>query len=770
VSRFHLPVAVVAVLAALSLPSPAQQPAPPPAGAPNQPAATPGPPPAPTAVGSVVPPSLGRRPRIGLALSGGGARGAAHVGVLRVLRELRIPLDYIAGTSMGSIVGGLYASGMSVEELEEVVDTTDWFDIFTDSSRRQYLSFRRKQDDAQVLSPIRIGIEKGKAPFPAGLITGQKVSGMLRDHAITAAGIESFDHLPIPFAAIATDLETGAMVTIRSGSLPEAMRASMSVPGVFTPVEIDGRHLVDGGLVRNLPIDVVRAMGAEVVIAVDISTPLADIEEIRTFLDVTGQMNGFQTRKNVLEQMTTLGPQDTLIVPELEGISAGSFESEKLKQAVDSGEAAAREHASELERLAVSPEDYETFEKRHFRNTTRVVQIRNVDVSNDSHLDSRVLLARVKVAPETPLDLAVLNADLARLYELDAFELVDYILIPVEGDKNRFDLQIRAKAKTWARHFFRFGLSLVSDLTGYGEFTALASYTMTELNGLGAEWRSYVGVGTRPLVNTEFYQPIGFAGRWFFSAYGGWRRTPYPVVANNQLVVDFELDRAVVGVDIGHQFGRFAELRLGAGQAWRKATLETLDPGATAIDSDPLAGRLLFEWDTLDNINFPRHGFRSSLDAQYAFNGGVDDDAFQTAELLVNGAISFGKNTIAPGLRAGWAGGAPTVFDQYSFGGLFNLSGFGAQRYFGTKALLAKVSFYHRLLELPAQLGTGIYVGAGIEGAYAREPVAGEPTDGWEGAATAYVGADTLLGPLYLAYGISSDGVDSFYLFLGRLF
>jgi NTE family protein len=769
VSRFR-PTVLLAALAACSLPAAAQQPAPPPPDAPGPAAVAPGPPPTPPGVEPVIPPRIAGRPRVGLVLSGGGARGAAHVGVLRVLRELRIPIDYIAGTSMGSIVGGLYASGMSVEELEEVVDTTDWFDVFNDNSRRQNLSFRRKQDDAQVLSPIRIGIEQGKPPFALGLITGQKVGGMLRDYSITAAGIESFDDLPIPFAAVATDLATGEMVTLRRGSLAEAMRASMAVPGAFTPVEIDGRYLVDGGLVRNLPVDVVRAMGAEVVIAVDISTPLDSIEEIRTFFNVTGQMTGFQTRKNVLEQIATLGPQDILIVPALEGIKSGSFEPEKLARAVDSGEEAARAKASALEPLSVSTEDYAAFQKRHFRNTTRVVQIRSVEVSNDSHLDSRVLLARVRVKPDAPLDLAVLNADLSRLYELDAFELVDYQLLPIQGEPNRFDLLIRAKAKTWARHFMRFGLSLVSDMTGYGEFTALGSYTMTQLNGRGAEWRSYAGVGTRPLIETEFYQPIDYAGHWFVSAFGGWRRVPYPVVTGDNLIIDFEIDRASANVDIGRQFGRYAELRLGVVQAWRTARLQTLEPGAFKLDSNPLAGRLRFEWDTLDNVNFPRRGWRSILDGQYAFNGGVDDDSFQTAEFQVNGAFSFGNNTILPGLRAGWAGGAPTIFDQYSFGGLFNLSGYGAQRFFGTKAVLAKVAYYRRLLELPVQLGSGIYAGVGIEGAYSKDPVAGASTDGWQGAAAAYVGADTIIGPLYVAYGVSSDGVDSFYLFLGRLF
>ncbi len=707
-------VASIALLSGFALPVAAQQP---PADPPAPTGVTPDPPAPPPPVQSVEPPRIAGRPKVGLVLSGGGARGAAHVGVLRVLRDLQIPIDYIAGTSMGSIVGGLYASGMSVEELEEVVDSTDWFDVFNDSSRRQNLSFRRKQDDAQVLSPIRIGLERGKAPFPLGLITGQKVGGMLRDFSITAAGIETFDDLPIP-----------------------------------------------------LPVDVVRAMGAEVVIAVDISTPLDSIAEIRTFFNVTGQMTGFQTRRNVLEQIETLGPHDVLIVPPLEGIRSGSFEPEKLKLAVASGEEATRARASALEPLRVSATDYAAFQKRHFRSTTRVVQVRDINISNDSRLDTRVLAARVKAKPNAPLDLTVLNADLARLYELDAFELVDFVLIPIPDESNLFDLLIRAKAKTWARNFVRFGLSLISDLTGYGEFTALGSYTMTQINGLGAEWKTYGAVGTRPLIETEFYQPIDFAGHWFVSAYGGWRRVPYPVANDEQIVLEFRLDRAAAGIDLGRQFGRWAELRIGAVAAWRDITLQTLDPGAVQLESNPLAARLSFEWDTLDNINFPRRGLKMLLVSQYAFDGGVDDESFQTAELNAGGAVSFGRNTIAPGLRAGWAGGAPTVFDQYSFGGLFNLSGYGVQRYFGTKAVLGKLAYYRRVLELPAQVGTGIYVGCGVEGAWSEDPVEGEPTDGWKGAAAAWVGADTLIGPLYMAYGISSDGIDSFYLFLGRLF
>jgi NTE family protein len=228
--------------------------------------------------------SPGERPRIGLVLSGGGARGFAHVGVLRVLEQLRIPIDAVAGTSMGAVVGGLYASGMSAAAIEELAKSTDWNEAFRDRSPRGDMSFRRKQDDREFLVRFPLGVKSGRLRVPRGLIQGQKLAQILRRETVAVAGVDDFDLLPSQFRAVATDLETGERQVLASGDLTEAVRASMSAPGVIAPVEMNGRLLVDGGLVENLPVDVAKEMGVDVVIAVDVGYQLVGRRDLNSAL------------------------------------------------------------------------------------------------------------------------------------------------------------------------------------------------------------------------------------------------------------------------------------------------------------------------------------------------------------------------------------------------------------------------------------------------------------------------------------------------------
>ena len=271
------------------------------------------------------PPAMGARPKVGLALSGGGARGVAHIGVLKVLEERRIPVDYIAGTSMGSIVGGLYASGMSAQELETLVTRIDWADAFSDWIPRKDRSFRRKRDDDLYLVKNKPGISGLRLKFPPGIIDGQKIDLLLKRCSLPVVGVRDFDDLAIPFRAVAADLVTGEAVVLGRGDLALAMRASMSIPIVFAPREVDGRLLADGGISKNLPIDVVRGMGADIVIAVDISTPLQNREQLQSVLAITDQLTGIMTRRDVDEQIASLSEDDVFIQPDLGDITTASF-------------------------------------------------------------------------------------------------------------------------------------------------------------------------------------------------------------------------------------------------------------------------------------------------------------------------------------------------------------------------------------------------------------------------------------------------------------
>jgi NTE family protein len=291
------------------------------------------------------------RPKIGLVLSGGGARGAAHVGVLKILEELRIPIDYVAGTSMGAIVGGLYASGMSVEEIASVIGSTDWKGFYSDRQPRSERSLRRKSDGNGFLVDFDVGFKNGGLVFPLGLVQGQKFEIALRRWLLPVATVKDFDRLPIPFRAVATDVAKGELVLLGSGDLASAIRASMSAPGALKPVRLDGRLLVDGGLVNKLPVQVVKDMGADLLIVVDVGFPLLEEDKLNSVLAVSNQMLTIMIQGNVRRQLDLLGDSDVLITPELGHFSSTAFD--RVVEAMARGENSARNAQAKLSGLSV---------------------------------------------------------------------------------------------------------------------------------------------------------------------------------------------------------------------------------------------------------------------------------------------------------------------------------------------------------------------------------------------------------------------------------
>ena len=246
-----------------------------------------------------------KRPRICLVLSGGGARGAAHNGVLKVLEEMHVPIDCIAGTSMGSIVGAAYASGTPLDEMEATIASMSTRQLFKELPPREERAVRLKKDDATLLAPAEVGLGDGQLLLPHGLVSGVQLETVLRGLS-KVRGFHEFDKLPIPFRAVATDLVTGKAVVLSQGDLAGAMRASMSVPAAIDPVRLEDRVLVDGGLTNNLPVDVARAMGADIVIAVNLGTPLLRPESLGSILGVTSQMVNILTEQNVRASLASM--------------------------------------------------------------------------------------------------------------------------------------------------------------------------------------------------------------------------------------------------------------------------------------------------------------------------------------------------------------------------------------------------------------------------------------------------------------------------------
>ena len=464
--------------------------------------------------------SRDERPRIGLVLGGGGARGAAHIGVLRELERMRVPVDAIAGTSMGAVVGSLYAAGKSPDELERLVETIDWEDAFVDAPARRFLSYRRKQDDAAYPIPLELGFRKGDVLLPRGLIQGQKLQLILREEMLHIPAVSDFDDLAIPFRAVASDIVTGELHVMADGDLALAARASMSAPGIFAPVVVDGHTLVDGGLLGNVPIDVVREMDVDVIIAVDVEFPLYPPEHLRSALEITEQMLTVMVRRETRRQLATLGERDVLIRPDLG--EHGSTNFQQIMDVIEPGAAAARAQGAKLAGLAVSPEDFDVYLARQRAGAYAPPDVEFVRVVDDGPLAAGVLEARLRTEPGSPLSPETLAEDSSRLFGLNTYENVGYRLVDDEGKPG---VEFGTRTKSWGPNFLKFDISLEDDFEGSTAFNVATRLTMTGINALGAEWRNDVRLGTDPGLLAEFYQPLSFDSRYFCSAQAQRRAT-----------------------------------------------------------------------------------------------------------------------------------------------------------------------------------------------------------------------------------------------------
>jgi predicted acylesterase/phospholipase RssA len=452
------------------------------------------------------------RPRIGLVLSGGGARGAAHVGVIRMLEQMHIPIDAIAGTSMGAVVGGLYAAGLSGDEIERVFRELDWQEMIRDRAPRRDLAYRRKQDDRNILAKGALGVNaSGGVVLPLGLVQGHKITQVLRDATARVADVQDFDQLPTRFRALATDLETGEAVVMGGGDLVTVLRASMSAPGVLTPVERNGRLLVDGGLVDNLPVELARSMGVDRLIVVDVSFPLARRDGLGSAFDITNQMVGIMVRRGTLASKKYLQPGDVLIEPDLGAMTAIEFG--RMPQVMEQGRTAALAQAPALAALSLPAADYEQYVAQRARAAEPVVQVAFVRPDAQSQEEAKRVEAVFGDLAGKPLDRPELQQRLASQYRLDDFESVDYrIARDSNGERG---LEIDLRRKSWGPTFLRLGVGMENDYEGGATANAAAQLRMTRLNALDAEWIINGQIGEEPKLQTEFYQPLSLRLPYF---------------------------------------------------------------------------------------------------------------------------------------------------------------------------------------------------------------------------------------------------------------
>jgi NTE family protein len=714
------------------------------------------------------------RPRVCLVLSGGGARGMAHIGVLKVLEELKVPIDCIAGTSMGAVVGGLYASGMTASEIDATMRSLDWQDAFRDAPPRRDLAFRRKQDDRNFLVRVPLGLKHGHLLLPKGFIQGQQLQETLRQLTLPYTDSASFDRLPTPFRAVATDLETGDAVVLDKGDLAIAMRASISTPGLFAPVEDQGRLLVDGGISENLPIDVARAMHADIIIVSDVSFPLQPRKQLDSALAISNQMLAILVRKDTDLQKATLGPQDILIEPAV-GLAA-STDFTIAAGATVQGEAAARDAIPRLAALSVGDSVYQAYLSRRAAHEAALPTIRFVQVDEPSKHYEETILAEMQPLIGKPLDVDALDARIKELYGLGYFETLDYSLVERgEGSAQESGLEIRARRKSWGPTYLRFGLNLQDDFQGNNYYNATARFLVSEINSLGAELLTDVQVGSDPKLTSEFYQPLDALRTWFVAPSARVEGRDLPIYMNNTQIADFR-DREVEGdVDFGRNLGNWGEIRVGLHRINGLEYDRWGNPDLVAPQYNNGEYFFKFTYDQLDNVRFPRDGQTFSLqwDADRTNLGA--DMAFDrvTADWLM--ARSSGRNTLLLWTSAGTTLDGnlqPTdVQDFYSLGGFLNLSGLAPQSLLGPNFAIARAIYFRKIsrggegfFEVP------VYIGMSLEAGNTWEHRSEINYASAHKDASVFVAFDTFLGPVYLGSGYDQSGNAGYYLFLGRTF
>jgi NTE family protein len=704
------------------------------------------------------------RPVIGLVLSGGGARGASHIGVLKALEELHIPIDIITGTSMGAIVGGMYAYGYSAEEIEKLMRETDWDAVFRDEPPRKNRSFRRKQDDYNFLIKQEAGIKEGKIIIPKGLLQGQQLSLRLKSLTLTAP--TNFDELPIRYRAVAADIESGEAVALGDGSLSTAMHASMAIPGIFAPVEWNGQLLVDGGFVNNVPVQLARELGADILIVVDLSSELQGRDNLSSPFSILNQILRLTIQRNTADQLQSLRPGDILLQPDLSNYSSTDFW--RASEMIEQGVQAARLNTQRLNELSVSKEEYAAYSNTVRQRSIALPNIDKITLDNQSPLSADILKSHITIKAGDKLDITALEEDINQLYGMNIFERVDYDLLQ---DAQQTELAVEAREKAWGPHYLRFGLNIESDFEGSGIFNLAASHTMTPINRLGGEWRSEIQVGHDQRLTTELYQPVDSRLRYYFRTALGYYSTHVGLYESEHQVADLDVSYANVLLAAGRQFGNWGQLEIGAYTASGDSSPFIGDLSIPAQEINSGAWIITFTYDQLDSINIPRSGSLASI-SWAASKEGLGADA-EYDRLQANGlwAGTWNKHTLM--LWAGVAGVANTDAAEenaFSLGGLFNLSGYHRSELAGRYAGIMRLVYLKELGESRSVLNVPVYLGVSLEAGNVWNDRDEIGFDSLILAGSINLVVDSPVGPIYLTRGFAEDGHSASYLLIGRTF
>jgi NTE family protein len=701
------------------------------------------------------------RPTIGVALEGGGAMGLAHIGVLKWFEEHHIPVDYVAGTSMGGLVGGFYATGMTPEEMQKLIEGLDWREILGDRTPYEDLSYRRKEDQRAYPNSLIFGLRHGLSA-PAGLIAGHQIGLLIGRVTLPYYGISSFDDMPVPFRCVATDLVSGQSHVFKDGPLAIALRSTMSIPGVFSPVREGKAVYVDGGLLDNLPTDVVRKMGAEIVIGVHLESAPVEANDIRSVFSVLNHSVSAVVTEN---EMRSLELADSIIsVPLGEFTTVDYAKSEPIMQR---GYEAAKTKARMLEAFALNDADWEAYlQARKAREHTELPIPQFVKVEGTSQRGAVDVARYLKGFPGKPIEPQRLDAALTRLTGVGRLDSASYWLTEQDG---KAGLLVRVVEKNDAPPMFQMAFEVDGSQAGNVDFTMGTRFTFMDVAGYRSEWRTDLLLGNTYGVQTELYRPFSPESRWFFAPRADASDTTFQIYAKNDPLADYRIYRINIGGDLGYSFGRFSELRVGYEVGSLNTKLRLGTPEIPAVEGRVGQSHLHYLLDHTDDPVIPRRGFSAESNFRWFDQSPGAASSFPSLDLKLGyfqpmtRIVSF----FAESEGGSTLGTTSTGIPQFFLGGPLRLSAYGNNEFQGNQYYLFRAGFVHDLLTLPPFVGRKVYA----VGAYEIGKMYGVTADSnLPNDVAAGLLAETAVGPLFIGGSVGDSGHRKWFFQLGRVF
>jgi NTE family protein len=714
-----------------------------------------------------------QREKIALVLSGGGARGGAHVGVLKALEEYKIPIDFIVGTSMGSYMGGLYAIGKTPQEVEEMLLTTDWHKYIRTDFDRTTIPMRKKKYEYTYQGRLGLGIDvQNNLVIPTGVLKRQNLLFLFSQQTSHAENIHDFSDFSIPFKAIATNIKNGEAVILDSGSLAQSIYASSAIPGGLQPINIDGVDLVDGGVSNNFPIQVAKDMGADIVIAVDVSEDFAPHLDVNSYFVVMNQLVDILVRKNANESIKGLGKNDIIITPDLNGFS--TLDADKYAFIIEKGYQAAKSMAPVLQKYSLSDAAYEEYKMLHrYHNDKDVPIIDAIEIQNPTYLSDSSLLNRLHVALGEPLDEAQLQEDLLLIYNMMLFDSVTYEVVK----KEQGNVLKIITTPSWDNHGeVRFALGLEDDFMGHSNYSIKLGYTMFGLNSYAGEWRNDFEIGSKQRVSTEWYQPLDDMQRFYIRPSLSYedRLDTLPAQRYNLSsngTFDLEVTRYGYAMACGIHLGTSYEFEVGLGSYEDSLVIATYDLDKK-FNAKPLYGSFLM--DNLDNLNFPNAGQKVELRWTKEMQSLGSDYDYEQIYVDAELPLTYRAHNITLYAKYGntYKNDITALAGSFSLGGLFNLSGYVPYSLNDDSMFLNVAKYRYQIKDggFFGALNVPLYIGGSLEMGSTWQKDSDFNAKNIKKSATIYVAADTVLGPFYLAYGVSDEGESSGYLYLGEKF